>query len=272
MDDRLKFRGYATHDLNIAAQAFRMTVQQEPQAFQIRPGYDVYGARRYMELVIESEFAGSNGVYIPVELSYEELKSINATLSMRQKTSPLPHNIEQPARAIDGFERYCTYCGRLYTTSRENTEIHCGSPACTEKHEEYQDHLREMKALHGNGGHRSKSKAQDKSTDESPPDFSLDDPMSPLLRGWVYLIEADYCGLFKIGRSDDIAKRFGDLVAMSPVSLFLTHTIEAMNYVRAEEYLHKHFHDKRHHNEWFSLSSQDIEWIQGLQDFDLDRV
>jgi len=97
----------------------------------------------------------------------------------------------------------------------------------------------------------------------------MDSPDKSKIMGHVYMIKAPN-NLYKLGRSNDIQKRFGALSTMSPVMLILKHTVFCRDYVAAEAKMHKKYADKRHHGEWFALSKHDINWIYTLSDGDLD--
>jgi len=98
-----------------------------------------------------------------------------------------------------------------------------------------------------------------------------DDHYSDAVAGWVYLIEADN-GLCKIGHTDNVQTRFANLASMNAAGLSLRSTIYAANRLRSEQWLHKQFRNKLHHNEWFRLTNEDVVWIQSLQDGELDAV
>lgn len=74
--------------------------------------------------------------------------------------------------------------------------------------------------------------------------------------GYVYLLKlgADY----KIGRSNDVARRKREITLMLPQDLEHIHTIETDDPVGIERYWHKRFDDCKTRGEWFRLSRQDV--------------
>ncbi len=59
---------------------------------------------------------------------------------------------------------------------------------------------------------------------------------------------------------------------MSPLTLDLIHIFETPNAWRFEWRLHWFFNELRHHNEWFDLSENQVEWLCSLEDEDWDSV
>ena len=81
--------------------------------------------------------------------------------------------------------------------------------------------------------------------------------------GYVYLVSA-YNGLYKIGKTNDIEKRFRGLETMSPVPLKLIHAIETITPLKLEAKLHKKYDHCRAHGEWFMLSKDEVVEISAL--------
>jgi hypothetical protein len=102
-------------------------------------------------------------------------------------------------------------------------------------------------------------------------DFELDDPKRTSLHGWIYFILADN-GLVKIGRSDNVVRRFNEIKLISPLHLSIAHAVAVSNCVTAECWIHSEFHLRLHHGEWFALSPKEMEWVKSLSDYGLDRV
>jgi hypothetical protein len=71
----------------------------------------------------------------------------------------------------------------------------------------------------------------------------------------VYLIGSQHVGHAKIGRSNDVDRRFGDIQRSSPVPLSLLWTTEGDH--RLESALHHHFASLRIHGEWFDFGDSD---------------
>jgi hypothetical protein len=280
MYDKLVFKAYGTRNLNEAAEKFHKQTGKEAKVFVVRSDWDFFGSRENTEKVMVSRFGGYACISIPLYLGLDELKELEAikkkAVKAVKKAKPSPEE-EMLKRRLIAYTRYCNYCGRIYGTDPLKVVNHCGAPRCIQAHEDWLEHRAEIKRLHGSGRSNSGSSSSKKEKSDldkenrSLLDFSLDNPNSPTVRGWIYLIEAEN-GLYKIGRSDDIEKRFGDLVNQSPVPLWLNHTIFCSNYARAETWLHHQFKQKRHHGEWFRLSEDEVEWITNLEDYSLDRA
>lgn len=89
-------------------------------------------------------------------------------------------------------------------------------------------------------------------------------------RGCVYIIKAPN-NLYKIGYTENVAKRLRDLRAMSPVELILVHVIEWDDKYSLENTLHQKYHSQLHHGEWYSLSDQEVKWLKTLDEDEIKR-
>jgi hypothetical protein len=81
---------------------------------------------------------------------------------------------------------------------------------------------------------------------------------------YVYLIECDHAGIYKIGYSEKPTERLAALQTSSPCPLRLVLTIKEGNPRLLEKDLHMIFWEQRQYNEWFKLSPEDVQWIQSL--------
>ena len=77
---------------------------------------------------------------------------------------------------------------------------------------------------------------------------------------YVYVVSASGM-LYKIGKTNDIDKRFRGLELMSPIPLTLIHTIESQEALKLEAELHKKYNHCRSHGEWFNLSKNELDEI-----------
>lgn len=75
--------------------------------------------------------------------------------------------------------------------------------------------------------------------------------------GYVYLVKAEN-GLYKIGKSKNVAQRFKSLKTASPVKLELFLTFQTSDMTQAEEMLHFIFSEFREIGEWFRLGKEEI--------------
>lgn len=83
--------------------------------------------------------------------------------------------------------------------------------------------------------------------------------------GYVYLITSDI-GLTKIGRTEDIEKRFSQVDNASPCGVRLYHCQFVKDSVKLEQLLHKQFSLKRIKGEWFNLDKDDLSIAREILD------
>lgn len=76
---------------------------------------------------------------------------------------------------------------------------------------------------------------------------------------FVYVIGAPNSGRVKIGWSNDVDRRLGEIQSMSPVSLVVQMTAEGDR--ELEAVLHRHFKDCRVHGEWFDLGDDAVKQV-----------
>ncbi len=81
---------------------------------------------------------------------------------------------------------------------------------------------------------------------------------------YVYLIKFP-TGEYKIGRTTDPKHRLQNLYSSLPFKLEYAALIKTNNMAVLEKQLHERFWSKRIRGEWFKLSTEDVDYIKGLQ-------
>ena len=271
---KMKFFGYRSKNLDAIELAFSSRFGNKPKAYMARSPFMIRGRKENRKkLIISQKHCGANAVFVPLILGKIELEETILALGEVQKTIYVDRRkIEnaaklaeiQAANRVATYKKHCQHCGKIYETGVVRPAPHCGSAICHIRHKEYLAILKERRA-------ESKEKAAHSVIEKDLPSFSLENPAHNTLQGYVYFIQAEN-GLVKIGRSDDVEKRFSALRTMSPIPVVLLHTVFSDNYVLAESYIHQELDRYRHHGEWFDLPENIIEWSQSLDNYDLDTV
>lgn len=278
--EKMIFQGYATYDLDVAATAFREKHGREATTFLVRSPYLLSGSiENRRRIVISAKYGGFAAIYIPIyPFTLEQMRSAledfrDFNIRMAQRKRKLIEEFEniKEEDAERSYDRHCNYCGVRYYTSPVDPKQHCELSDCRMKHKEYIEQVKDRR--------RSARESKEKTDDEPEshlnvsasrlPDFNLDNAENRSLQGYIYFVEAAN-GYFKIGRSDNPSKRFVDLVNMSPVPLWLRHSIFSDNYVLAEGRIHQMMSEHRKHGEWFELPDSELEWCLSLDHYGLD--
>jgi len=277
----MTFQGYGTRNLDEAAISYQRKFGEKPKAFMVRSPFRISGSAENKSLIVLSpKYGGYAAVYIPTKLDKEKLEEVLSkieTVSRRQfiERRNLEIIIEQENQRRQNerrfYERHCNYCGVRYKTTVVEPEQHCWKSTCRMKHKEYLEEVR-LRNKEWKARAKVKREQNEQSKEQetrSLPDFTMETPVSSSLQGWIYFIEAAN-GYIKIGRSDDPSKRFIDITNMSPIPLWLRHTIFSDNYVLAEANAHRIFGEYRKHGEWFELPANIWDQCLNLDHYDLD--
>ena len=276
MYDKLIFHGYASRDLDLIAERFKEQHGKPAPAFVIQNGYVVSGSKDNHEKLLVSRFGGANAVYVPIYLTRDQIVNLDASHNERSLWS---YDDSQKSIWQITENRYCVYCKSLLEFAVNDPRDYCDKQSCIDEHETRQADKAETKEKLSTDAKAVATKKEPKPKPEKKPEpvvipwdeFSLDDPYTSTIDGYVYLIESEN-GLFKIGRSKDVWKRFSAITLAVPVPITLRHVVPTINYIRAEEWLHEQFASKRHHGEWFQLDQDDLEWFKDLENGSLDNV
>lgn len=274
--DLLRFQGYATLDLDVAAERYTNRFARLPKAFLVRSPYMITGQYEHKKLMVVSQkHGGYAAIYISTLLDAAGLISTFSQLGdVCQEEHVERRKVEDRFMKLDRakeeqrkiYQRHCNYCATWYSTSTAVPVLYCSDPACRIRHNEYMAEIAQRRIKV-----RQKEKAAQGNIKISTPDFTLDNPTNYSLRGFVYFIEATN-GYVKIGRSDDPNRRFGDIVNMSPIPLCLVHTIHSANCVLAESAIHDKLSKYRRHGEWFELPEDTLARCLELDNYDLDVI
>lgn len=268
---QMVFFGYNSTDLDFIAIKFEERFEKKPPAFLAKSPFGLSGTmENKKKLVVSQNHGAANAVLVALHLSRAELENAIFALGetsqkvyvSRRKAIELQARKEEDATLT--YEKHCPSCGKKYTVNANSPRPTCGQASCIVKYKESMRLQRRPKQE--SAPKEPKSVA---SKDVNMPEFNLDNPSHNTLQGYVYCVSAEN-GLCKIGRSDNPEKRFADLVTMSPVDLFLDHTVFSDNYVLAEAYVHDELKAYRHHGEWFDLPDRLHEWFLALDNYELD--
>lgn len=142
------------------------------------------------------------------------------------------------ARAADptipSYEAYFRLGARSYARVREILADHCRAT------EEFSDVADVLKATQSTG----------ESTEQRTRNTAS------RVTGYVYL--AKHGQDFKIGRSNDTARRRREIALLLPQELEHVHIIETDDPAGIERYWHERFSDRRIRGEWFRLTREDV--------------
>ena len=90
-----------------------------------------------------------------------------------------------------------------------------------------------------------------------PSPSDSEEATSPSAYGFVYLAQG-HRGEYKIGRTNLVDRRLGELGAMAPIEYQLVHEIKTDDPAGVESYWHRRFADRRMRGEWFKLTAADV--------------
>jgi len=88
--------------------------------------------------------------------------------------------------------------------------------------------------------------------------------------GVVYLLKIKDDDQYKIGVSTNFERRYNEISPKMPFELITINKIKSNDIYSLEEMLHNKFRDKRIKGEWFQLDKEDVEYIESIEDDDID--
>lgn len=89
--------------------------------------------------------------------------------------------------------------------------------------------------------------------------------------GFIYLLSSSV-GLYKLGRTIDMEKRFYNHERTWPIELKIVHTISVNQVIACETFLLRMFKDKQKQGEWFALNEDDVRWLKSLDTDELEGM
>jgi len=96
----------------------------------------------------------------------------------------------------------------------------------------------------------------DKARNKTRGGIELNDP------GFIYVLHMN--GVYKIGKSTNVKSRYIAIAGSMPQRVELIHSFPTSAMSITEWELHQRFHQSRLNGEWFTLSTEEIEYLKNL--------
>jgi hypothetical protein len=190
---------------------------------------------RWSDAVSEAGFTpNSFGVAVPEEQLLEHLVALTRELNRY----PIDADFKLKSRETDNFPSATTFRrlgNKVEAVSK--LQVFCVARG-------YSDVLQIIQPL-------LKSAALSVSTDKTT-------YLDTAVAGYIYLIRHGTRREFKIGRTNNLLRREGEINVELPLKVSPIHIIETDDPAGVEAYWHRRFSKKRLNGEWFTLGAEDV--------------
>lgn len=102
-------------------------------------------------------------------------------------------------------------------------------------------------------------------------DYGCDSEAEAHREGYVYLIECEQGQFYKIGRTNDLQRRFDQFGVQLPFKVSIRHAIKVHDMACAELALHDKFTSFRTNGEWFNLPIEEVDWFCQITDYAINN-
>jgi hypothetical protein len=123
MDNRLFWRGYTTHNLDDAAQAFSLYAKAQPEFFAARENWQCGGSEEHKAKMVYTDMVPCLGVYIPTILTMEEFLKIESAWTEKRSTAPSHFESRAQEELDEEYATVTTYCNFCLCPRQRNNPL-----------------------------------------------------------------------------------------------------------------------------------------------------